>query len=223
MRKIAIAVVDDHPLLTAGIVSHVESRSGFSLVATGTSAADIHKISKGQRADVLIVDLSMPGDVFGAISAAIRAAPKMRIVVFTASTNTDETIRSLDSGASGYVLKGSSADELFTAVEAAFKGEIFITPSFAPKVISALQVNNRTKDLAQRQKLGVREDQILKLLLHGKKNREIAECLKLSEKTVKGYMTVLMQKLHARNRLEVVIAAQKLDPASFVPERMQQY
>ena len=215
MRDISVAVVDDHPMLTAGIVSLIEMRGGFSLVATGSSAADIHTISKAGQADIMIVDLSMPGDVFCAMSAAVCTAPNMKIVVFTASTNTDETIRSLDAGASGYVLKGSSAEELFTAIEAVFRGEVFITPSFAPKVIGALQTKNRTKDAAQQQKLGVREDQILKLLLHGKKNREIAAALKLSEKTVKGYMTVLMQKLNARNRLEVVIAAHKLDLPSF--------
>ena len=89
-------------------------------------------------------------------------------------------------------------------------GETFITPSFATKVIVALRDASLRKLAARAIKLSIREDQIVKLLLRGRTNKEIANQLNISEKTVKHYMTLLMQKLNVRNRLEVIIAAQKL-------------
>ncbi|AZO81842.1 MULTISPECIES: response regulator transcription factor [unclassified Bosea (in: a-proteobacteria)] len=215
MRKISIAVVDDHPLLMEGLVALMQRKVGFSLSAAGSDAGDIYSITEKHRPDAMIVDLNMPGDAFRAIKDATKTAPDMKIVVFTASTNTDHAIQALEAGAKGYVLKGSSADELIKAIEATCRGEIYITPCFAAKVISALQGKALDGQAAQSAKLSVREDQIIRLLLCGKQNREIARALSLSEKTVKGYMTLLMQKLKARNRLEVVIAAQRLNPAAF--------
>lgn len=212
MIKISIAVVDDHPLLMEGLAALMQRKAGFSLTAAGSSSSDIYAITERHRPDAMVVDLNMPGDAFQAIADAARAAPEMRIVVFTASANTDHAIRALEAGAKGYVLKGSSADDLIEAIEATCRGEIYITPSFAAKMIGALQSKALEKKAAQTTKLSVREDQIVKLLLCGKQNREIARALSLSEKTVKGYMTHLMHKLNARNRLEVVIAAQKLNP-----------
>ncbi|TCR68509.1 response regulator transcription factor [Bosea sp. BK604] len=215
MAKISIAVVDDHPLLMEGLAALMQRKPGFSLTAAGAAASDIYAITAKHRPDAMIVDLNMPGDAFQAIADAARAAPEMKIVVFTASTNTDHAIHALEAGAKAYVLKGSPADELIEAIETACRGEIYITACFAAKVISALQNKAQEKKAAQGAKLSVREDQIVRLLLCGKQNREIARALSLSEKTVKGYMTHLMQKLNARNRLEVVIAAQKLNPAAF--------
>lgn len=215
MVKISIAVVDDHPLLMEGLAALMQRKAGFSLTAAGSAASDIYAITDKHRPDAMVVDLNMPGDAFRAIADAAKAAPEMKIIVFTASTNTDHAIKALEAGAKGYVLKGSSADDLIAAIEATCRGEIYITPSFAAKMIGALQSKALEKKAAQSTKLSVREDQIVRLLLCGKQNREIARALSLSEKTVKGYMTHLMHKLNARNRLEVVIAAQKLNPAAF--------
>lgn len=215
MVKISIAVVDDHPLLMEGLAALMQRKAGFSLTAAGSAASDIYTITDRHRPDAMVVDLNMPGDAFQAIADAAKAAPEMKIIVFTASTNTDHAIKALEAGAKGYVLKGSSADDLIEAIEATCRGEIYITPCFAAKMIGALQSKALEKKAAQSTKLSVREDQIVKLLLCGKQNREIARALSLSEKTVKGYMTHLMHKLNARNRLEVVIAAQKLNPAAF--------
>lgn len=214
MGKISIAVIDDHPLLMEGLVSLMQRKVGFSLAAAGSNSSDIYSITEKYHLDAMIVDLNMPGDAFLAIKDATKAAPDMKIVVFTASTNTDHAIQALEAGAKGYVLKGSTADELIKAIEMTCRGEIYITPSFAAKVISALQGKALERQAAHSAKLSVREDQIVRLLLCGKQNREIANALSLSEKTVKGYMTLLMQKLKARNRLEVVIAAQRLNPAA---------
>ncbi|WP_336814249.1 response regulator transcription factor [Bosea sp. MMO-172] len=213
--RIAIAIVDDHPLLAEGIASVLSRHDNYQVVEMGVSASDVMAIPARRACDILIVDLNMPGDVFAAIVELHDIAPACRVVVFTASTETEHAVRALSAGAAGYVLKGSSAGELVDAVEAALRGEVYITPSFAAKVIGALNSKAMEKKAVVSTKLSVREEQIVRLLLCGKQNREIARSLDLSEKTVKSYMTNLMSKLRARNRLEVVIAAQKLKPTDF--------
>ena len=141
---------------------------------------------------------------------SIKVSPDTKIVAFTAATGVDSAIRALDAGANGYVLKGSSAQELIQAIESVRHGETYITQSFASQVIAALRNASLRRVAAEAVRFSIREDQIVRLLLRGKTNKEIAVALKISEKTVKNYMTILMQKLHARNRLEVVIAAQAL-------------
>lgn len=210
MAETAIAIVDDHPLLMEGVAAVLSRRCGIRVAGTGSCAADILPLATAHSLDVIVIDLNMPGDTFQAIKDLRATAPQTRIVIFTASMNTDHAIRALDAGASGYVLKGSSAADLTDAIDATGRGEIYITPAFAAKVISALQSKALEKRSAEAARLSVREEQIVRLLLCGKQNREIARELALSEKTVKSYMTNLMTKLHARNRLEVVIAAQRL-------------
>lgn len=210
MAKRSVAIVDDHPLIAEGMACLIGRHPSLELVAVGGVADDIYSIANEHRPDVIVADLLMSGDVFEAIEHAIVASPNSRIVVFTASTATDHALRSLKVGASAYVLKGSSASELVEAIEAVLRDEIYITPRHAAHIINAMQNTAKAHAAKTPVPLSCREDQIVKLLLLGKRNKEIALSLALSEKTVKSYMTNLMQKLNARNRLEVVIAAQQL-------------
>ncbi len=210
MSTVSIGLVDDHPLMIEGIVALLSRAQGLNVLTTGSTAKDIIDISSRFHPDVIIVDLSMAGDVFEAIAASVRIAPDTKVVAFTAATGVDSAIRALDAGASGYVLKGSSAQELIQAVESVRLGETYITQKFASQVIAALRNTSLRRKAAEAVRFSIREYQIVRLLLRGKTNKEIAISLKISEKTVKNYMTILMQKLHARNRLEVVIAAQKM-------------
>ncbi|HEV7328883.1 MAG TPA: response regulator transcription factor [Bosea sp. (in: a-proteobacteria)] len=212
MDTITIGVVDDHPLLAEGIAAVLSRSSHLRVVSSGSKAADIIEIANRLRPDIVLADLNMPGDVFEAIETVRDQALGTKVMVFTASTSSDHAVRALAAGAAGFVLKGSQVFELIEAIEAVHRGEVFITPYFAAKVIVALQAKASEKRAAQQLKLSVREEQIVRLLLCGKPNREIAAALDLSEKTVKSYMSNLMAKLHVRNRLEVVIAAQKLIP-----------
>lgn len=210
MSMVSIGLVDDHPLMIEGIVTLLSRAQDLRVLSTGSTARDIVEISSRFHPDVLIVDLSMSGDVYAAIATSIKVSPSTKVVAFTAATGVDSAIRALDAGANGYVLKGSSAQELIQAIESVLHGETYITQSFASRVIAALRDASLRRVAAEAVRLSIREDQIVRLLLRGKTNKEIAASLKISEKTVKNYMTVLMQKLHARNRLEVVIAAQAL-------------
>lgn len=192
------------------MTSLISRSTNLNIVAIGTKASDIIDITDAHKPNIFIVDLSLAGDVYDAISKATKISPDTQVVAFTASTTVETAIRALDAGARGYVLKGSSADELITALDCVGRGETYITQSFASRVIAALRDSSFRRKAAEAVKLSIRENQIVRLLLRGKTNREIAIALKISEKTVKHYMTVLMQKLQVRNRIEVVLAAQKL-------------
>jgi DNA-binding NarL/FixJ family response regulator len=207
----SIALIDDHPLMVEALVSVLSrSRNNFTIVATGASAIDFIDIVARYQPNIVILDLNMPGDVYAAISKVGRTAQHTKVIAFTAITGVESAIRALDAGASAYVLKGSSSSELLEAIETVQRNEIYLTKSFAGQVITALREASLRQIAAQAVKLSVRESQIIRLLLRGQTNKEIATALKISEKTVKHYMTILMQKLSARNRLEVVIAAQKI-------------
>lgn len=116
----------------------------------------------------------------------------------------------LEAGALGYVLKGSTFEELTEAIRVVHGGDTCITPSFASKVIAGLRMASLRRQAARAIRLSAREEQVLRLLLRGNTNKEIALALSISDKTVRHYMTVPMQKLNARNRIEVVLAAQEL-------------
>ncbi|WP_424630079.1 response regulator [Bradyrhizobium sp. SYSU BS000235] len=210
MSTVSVALVDDRPLMVEGIAALLARSPALRVLATGTTARDVVEIAARHRPDVIIVDLSMTGDVYSAIAAVLKYTPATKLVAFTAATGVDSAIRALDAGASGYVLKGSNSKELLQAIDCVHRGETYITQSFASQVIAALRDTSLRRIAAEAVKLSMREGQIVGLLLRGRTNKEIATALKISEKTVKHYMTILMQKLHARNRLEVVIAAQKL-------------
>ena len=140
MSPISIAFVDDHPILLdalTGLFAKVVDR--FNVLAVGVSAEDVIAIASKYTPDVLIVDLSMPGDVFQAIGNVLLQGNGTKVLAFTASTSTDQAIRTLEAGATGYVLKGSSLDELMIAISAVHSGETYITPSFALKVVEALR------------------------------------------------------------------------------------
>lgn len=151
----------------------------------------------------------MPGNVFAAIAEISRGQSNVKTIVFTAFSSVDSALRALDAGAMGFVLKGSTLTETFEAIEAVRHGELFITKQYASQVLSGLRNRARQDEINKAIKLSVREKQILEQLMHGRTNREIADGLLLSEKTVKHYMTSLMSKLNARNRVELVIEAQK--------------
>ena len=215
MSSISVAVIDDHPLMIEAVSDLLHrARGGFKVVGVGSNANDIVELCERNKPQIAVVDLHMPGgDVYAALANAIKVSPSTKIVAFTAATGVDSAIRALDAGASAYVLKGSSTKELLHAISSALSGETYITQNFASRVIAGLRDASLRRKAAEAVMLSIREQQIIRLLMNGKTNKEIAIAIKISEKTVKHYMTALMQKLQVRNRLEVVIAAQRFGEA----------
>ena len=209
MLPTTVAFVDDHPILLSGICQLFSGNEDFRIVGVGTSAKDIIEISKSIMPDVIVIDLNMPGRVIEAIATVAKEYKKTKLIAFTASSNIDTAISTLEAGVLGYVLKGSTLIELMNAIKQVKCGQTYMSPLVAANVVAGLQLNARARSTPT-VSFSRREEDVLRFLLQGSTNKEIGISLSLSEKTVKHYMTVLMQKLDVRNRVEVVLAAQEL-------------
>jgi two-component system nitrate/nitrite response regulator NarL len=211
MSPVPIAIFDDQPLMVGAIKLFLSENSEYQVITVGTSANDIYNICCTKKPSIAIVGLGLSDDVYQAIAAAAKTVPACKVIAFTAATGVEFAIRALDAGARAYVLKRGNPQELLYAIRSVNDGETYITQSFASKVIAALRDTSLRRRAAEAVKFSLREDQIVRALLRGGTNKQIALALKISEKTVKHYMTALMQKLNVHNRVEVVIAAQKLN------------
>ena len=209
--QIRIAVVDDHPLLREGVVGTLRA-AGLDVVGVGASAADAVRIAAEHAPQVMLLDISMPGGGVEAARAIAKAHPGIRTIVLTVSEREDDVIAAMEAGARAYILKGVGGPELLATIRAVGRGETYIAPQIAARVLSRMQrrVNGgASKAKAVESELTLREEQIMDQVAKGLTNKEIALKFSLSEKTVKHYMTSVMQKLQVRNRVQAVLALQK--------------
>jgi DNA-binding NarL/FixJ family response regulator len=214
MRLVKIALADAQPIVLEGLIALLSSSGGVCVVGRGKSAEDVLSLFEREEPDIIILDINLPGDCLAAIKVITSRRSLTRILVFTASEDPALAVRILDAGATAYVLKGSPGSEIIQAVGCALDGKTFISPGFAAEVVGATRTEREAGTTSAGKKLSFREEQIVALLIHGKQNREIAASLLLTERTVKGYMTGLMQKLNAKNRLEVVMIMQQRQEAA---------
>jgi len=203
---VSVAFVDDHPMLLEGVQSIFRRRAGFTVVAVGACCGDAVRIARDAEPDVIVLDLNMDDDPYACIKVIKANSPNTKVIAFTASAAVSHAIQALEAGASGYVLKGGPLTSLAEAVETVVHGEIYITQGFAAKLLAAMKQSKSGDDL----KLSQREDQIVRLVLEGKTNKQIGIALNITEKTVKYYMTIIMNKLKVKNRVGVALVARGL-------------
>lgn len=216
MSKVAdskrIIVVDDHPLFLECVVQTLDAESDISVVGKGGNATDALNLAVDNLPDVILLDVSMPGGGIAAAKSIALACPVVRIGMLTVSENDDDVIQSLQAGAHGYILKGIGGGELVDVVRALYAGDLYVSPSLAAQLLTdsknAEQTIRRDNNPTLKQ-LTPREEQILERIAQGLSNREIGEKLNISEKTVKNYVTNVLQKLHVRNRVEAAMFAQQ--------------
>lgn len=210
MQMVTVAFIDDHPVMHEGLSAVFERSKRYSLIASGSAAADIPIILAKHHPDIIIVDLGMPGDVFGTIADTKEAYPCAKIIVFTASTDIEDALHAFDVGAVGYALKRHAIDQLDGAIETVLRGDIYITPSMSVAFMQALKDKSANTQTDHTHDLSRREIQIINSVMLGKRNSEIASMMNLSEKTIKNYMSRIMQKFDVRNRLELMLALRGL-------------
>jgi two-component system, NarL family, nitrate/nitrite response regulator NarL len=220
MDCVSVALIDDQPLIIEGFKSLFSRTNGIKLVATANFTAAAAEVVKTHAPHLIYVEVASPENNLDDLTSLMKVAPEVKIVALTASRSMKLAIKTLNAGAHGYILKQSSLEEIAHATRTIVRGEKYVTHCVANQLIAALH-DVAARNAANRQiKFSMREDQILRLLLDGKTNKAIAGILAITENTVKHYMSILMQKLNARNRLEVVIAAQKLEQNSTSGERV---
>lgn len=204
----------EHPLILDGMSLALSSRDVYSVVGRTGWTPDITNLATVHRPEVVVLGLGASDRTIDTIPAITRLPGNPKVVVFNAFIDVEHAMRALDAGATGYLTLESTSDELVECVRTVLSGDTYITPSIATKLVASLRAKALRKAATQRMRLTTREEQIVGLLHKGKTNREIAEALELSEKTVKHYMTVLMHKLAARSRLEVILALKKSETTS---------
>jgi two-component system, NarL family, nitrate/nitrite response regulator NarL len=205
--RIRIAVIDDHPLFREGVANTLRSNHAFEVMAEGNSADDAVRIAEVERPDIILLDVSMPGGGIEAVRVIARVCPGAKTIMLTVSESDEHVAAALEAGASGYILKGIRGPELVRIVAAIHGGESYVSPALAARLLVQLTQaapSNPVKHVFT--VLTPREEQILAHVSRGQTNKEIARALALSEKTVKHYMTNIMQKLQVRNRVEAVLA-----------------
>lgn len=202
---IRILVVDDHPLFREGVAHSLAAVPDFTVVAQADSGEEALRLVEDIDVDVVLLDVSMPG--LGGIETTARIAalrPELRIIMLTVADNEDSLMAALKAGAHGYVLKGVSAFDLRTITRRVARGEAYVTPVLAGKMLAEL---SRPRDADCLSELTKREIEVLDLLSRGMTNKEIGERLHLAEKTIKHHMSSILQKLHVRSRTEAAVVA----------------
>ena len=211
-EAIRIVLVDDHPLFREGVAYTLAAQADMCVVAQGENAGEAVRLAGMHAPDVLLLDLNIPGG--GGIEAAravAAAVPATRIIMLTASVDEDDLAAAMAAGARGYILKGVAARELVSIIRKVHAGEGYVAPSLAASLLAGLGGGQRPSaapadPLAA---LTERERQILDQVAAGLSNKEVAAQLHLSEKTVKHYMTIIMEKLGVRNRVEAALLAKR--------------
>jgi len=206
-NSIDIVVVDDHPLFRQGVVNSLEMVPDFKVVGETSSGEEALSLVTKLMPDVVLLDVSMPG--WNGIVTAEKittACPATAIVMLTAADDKDKLLAALKAGARSYVLKGVSAKELADVVRSACAGDVYVSPSIAAEMLVSLTKGKAPDPL---QELTEREREILGLIGNGLTNREIGDKVFLSEKTIKHYVTNILQKLQVRSRVEAALLASR--------------
>lgn len=194
---IRLLVADDHDILRQGLVAVLERDPRFSVVATAANGEEAVAAFRRTQPDLAIMDLRMPVMEGPEAIRAIRAEfPDARVVVLTVYEGDVDIARALSAGAAAYVLKGMPSDELFEAITAVHEGRQYIPP----RITQVLDQAGRT-DLTRR------EMDVLRLIVSGHSNREIAHELNTTEGTIKSYVNGLLGKLGVRDRTQAATAA----------------
>jgi len=209
--KIHVVIADDHPLFREGLAGIIGGTEDFEVVGQAGTMEEAVQLARDLLPDIILLDIDMPGGGLDAARIVAEECPVTRIVILTSSEEDDHLIRALKLGARAYILKGVAARELIRILRSVWAGESYVPPMLAASLLLEMRESHSQQKQAASplDELTPREREILEGLASGLSNKEIGEKLFLSEKTVKHYMTNILQKLQVRNRVEAALLAQK--------------
>ena len=167
------------------------------------------ELARAHRPALAVLDISMPGGASRRQRGSRVVSPGTRIAMLTVSEADRDVLAALRAGAIGYVLKGVSAAELVDILEGVARGEAHVSPGLAARLLQDFEKPGRAAPRRPIDELSRREEDILRRVAKGLSNREVAEDLAIQEKTVKHYMTSILEKLQARNRVEAALIARE--------------
>lgn len=210
MKKIRVLIADDHAVLRAGLNMLLNAEPGIEVVGEASDGDESVAQAAKLLPDVLLLDITMPGlggiDVIRAIKA--KSLP-VAILVLTMHEDEGHLREALKAGAQGYIPKKAAETELISAIKAVYRGEIFLHPSVSKHLVAEAihgsSVESREKQPAgSHEQLSQREQEVLRLVVRGYTNQQVANQLFLSVKTVETYKARIMEKLDIHSRAELV-------------------
>lgn len=196
--SLTVLIVDDHFVVRSGLAASLEIEDDISVVAEGKRGEDAVALYQEHRPSVVLMDMQLPGISGVEATAAVRACdPQARVLVFSTFVRDDEIQAALAAGASGYVPKSASRDELLTALRQVAKGRRHLPAD----------IEQRLANLRLRAAITPREREILVFIAQGRANKEIAAALEVSEDTVKRHVSHILDKLEVNDRAQATAEA----------------
>jgi DNA-binding NarL/FixJ family response regulator len=203
VRPLRLLVVDDHEVVRQGLVSLLERREHFQVVAEAGTAAEAVEMARKFEPDLVVMDVRLPDGSGIEACREIRAEfPATRVVILTSYPDEEAVLSAIIAGASGYLLKQIRGRDLVSALESVGRGESLLDPAVTEKVLDRVRriaTGTYTDEMAQ---LTQQEQKILLLVAEGKTNTEIAAEVVLSDKTVKNYVSSILSKLNLERRAQ---------------------
>jgi DNA-binding NarL/FixJ family response regulator len=205
MKKLKILLADDHKMLREGLRVLLDSQPGMRVVGEAAGGKEAIEKAGELKPDVVVMDLSMPGLNGLQATETLRAKrPAVKVVVLTAHEDESYLTQLCKAGASGYVLKRSAGEQLVQAIRMAVSGQAFFDPALAGKALARLATGQSCSPQAANAQLSNRERDVLSLIAWGCSNKEAADKLNVSVKTVETYRVRIAEKLGLRSRAELV-------------------
>jgi NarL family two-component system response regulator LiaR len=209
VNPIKVIIVDDHQVVRQGLRTFLELVDDIQVVGEAGDGAEAVALTQREQPDVVLMDVVMPGMDGIAATRRIRALGLgARIVALTSFTEDDKVFPAIQAGASSYLLKDVSPDDLVAAIRAAHHGEARLHPDVARKLMEAMRADpGNARHVPGSADLSERELEVVRLVADGLSNREIASRLVISEKTVKTHLTHILSKLSLADRTQLAIYA----------------
>jgi DNA-binding NarL/FixJ family response regulator len=211
-EQIRVLVVDDHDVVREGLRTLIQKRTEFAVVGEGDSVAAAIAEARRTQPDVIVMDVRLPDGSGVEACREIRAElPATKVLMLTSYADDEAVLASIIAGASGYLLKQTRSQDLAEAIRKVADGESLLDPGVTGRVLERLRTGNQQDD--ELALLSEQERKILDLIAEGKTNKEIADEVFLSDKTVKNYVSSILSKLNLRRRSEAAAFIARKRPA----------
>jgi two-component system, NarL family, response regulator LiaR len=213
METITVMLIDDHRVVRQGLRDFLELQGDIEVVGEAASGEEGVQLARELLPDVVLMDLVMPGiDGVEATRRVKAASPSTKVIVLTSFVDDNKVFPAIKAGAISYLLKDISPEDLAHAIRAAQRNEAVLHPEVAAKLMQEFSTPRPAE--APVDQLTPREMEVLRLIAKGKSNKEIADTLIVSEKTIKTHVSNILSKLHLADRTQVAIYAlrQRLVP-----------
>lgn len=208
MKKTKVLICDDHATVRAGLRLILEREEDFHVAGEAENAEQAIIEATRLQPDLVIMDISMPGmNGMEAITAIRATVPKTSVLILTVHDDEAYFFRALEAGAAGYVLKGASVSELLAALRLVIHGGVPIPRTLGPRLLKDFLERVDGDQAPSYEALSSREREILRLIAKGRTNKQIAEELSLSVRTVERHRSSIMNKIGLQNRAELVAYA----------------